>query len=207
MTMYLTADLHFGCENLRKHTRSEHATIEDHDAAILDAINSKVGRNDQLAILGDFCIKKPGRYRPGIRCRHIFFILGNHDKPQQIKNVFGGNVWQTKMLSLDRGHVWCSHYPHCYWPQSHYGFCHAYGHLHYNLEHEERMWQAFPERRSMDVGLESAKNSLGEARPFSETEFFELTLCFEGHGLVTPYPKTSPESPASDSSPPGRQVS
>ena len=184
MKTFFTADLHFGCDHLRKHTRSEYRTIEDHDEAILQNLNEVVMRRDRLVILGDFCFTKPGRYRPRIKCAHIFFILGNHDKPLQTRNVFGGNVWDTKVISLERGHVFCSHYPHCYWPQSHYGFHHAYGHLHWNAEHEERMNLAFPERRSMDVGLDNAKRILGEHKPFSEDLFFDLLSPFKGHGLV-----------------------
>jgi len=184
MKTFLTADLHFGCENLRKHTRSEYETIEDHDAAIFTNINRAVDRRDRLVILGDFCLKRPGRYRQHINCRHIFFVLGNHDKPQQIRDVFGCNVWQTKYVKLERGNIFCSHFPHAYWHNSHYGSYHAYGHLHYNIEHEDRMDLAFPQRRSMDVGIDSAKRILGEHRPFSEDEFFNYLRLQEGHGLV-----------------------
>lgn len=185
MKTFFTSDTHFGCDNLRKYTRSEYGTIEDHDAALMEGINQVVGRQDRLVIVGDFCLAKPGRYRPKIKCRHLAFILGNHDKPRQIQNVFGRDVWDIKMISCDRGHVWCSHYPHAYWHNSHYGSYHAYGHLHFNLEHEFRMDLAFPERRSMDVGVDNAKRILGEHRPFSEDELFDLLSDRAGHGLVS----------------------
>ena len=184
MKTFFTADLHFGCDHLREHTRAEYRTIEDHDEAILQNLNEVVMRRDRLVILGDFCLEKPGRYRPRIKCAHIFFILGNHDKPQKTRNVFGGNVWEGRTVKCDRGNVFCSHYPHAYWDDSHYGVCHAYGHLHYNQDHEDRMDLAFPERRSMDVGIDNAKRILGEHRAFTEDEFFDRTLCFKGHGLV-----------------------
>lgn len=184
MTTYFTADTHFGCGRLRKHTRSEFTTIEEHDEALLDGINRTVSRGDQLVIVGDFCLKKPGRYRPKIKCRHIFYVLGNHDKMGAIQRSFGGHVWWHKMIKLERGMVWACHYPTAYWPQSHYGAFHAYGHLHASAEREVAMDSAFPGRRSMDVGVDSAYKIFGDYRPFSSDEFFDLLAGQEGHDII-----------------------
>lgn len=187
MTTFFTADLHFGCDNLVRTARKEFDSTEQHDTELLDAINRVVGRNDRLVILGDFCHEKPGRYRPKLVCRHNFFILGNHDKEKQIRAVFGGNVWMAKMVKLKRGMIWCSHYPHSYWPQSHYGAYHAYGHIHYNLDYEYHMRKAFSDRRALDVGVDHARAVLGEYRPFSEDEFFDILRFREGHDHVKPW--------------------
>lgn len=183
MKTWFTSDLHLGCEGLVKATRPEFSSVEEHDDALIDNINRMVDRDDRLVILGDFCFKKPGKYRPRIRCRNIFFILGNHDNEHKTRAVFGGNVWTAKMVKLKGGHVWCSHYPHCYWDRSHYGTYHAYGHLHYNIGHEHDMYCAFPQRRSMDVGVDAAIAILGEYRPFLEDEFFDVLWDAKGHGL------------------------
>jgi len=183
MTTFFTSDLHFGCDGLIEATRPEFGSTEQHDDTLIDSINRVVGRNDRLVILGDFCYKKPGKYRQRLVCRHHFFILGNHDKEKQTRAVFGGNVWLAKMVKLKGGMVWCSHYPHCYWPQSHYGAYHAYGHLHNNTNHEEDMRMAAWDRRAMDVGVDHARLVLGEYRPFSEDEFFYALRLRKGHGL------------------------
>jgi calcineurin-like phosphoesterase family protein len=170
MKTFFTSDLHFGCENLRKATRSEYATIEEHDAAILDGINRTVDRRDRLILLGDLCLKKPGRYRQHIRCRHIVYLLGNHCKEAQIRAVFGGQVYQQKIIKGEYERFFCNHYPVSYWDRCHYSVPAVYGHLHDNLEKEAIMDKAFPGRRSMDVGVDAAKRLLGGHRPFSEAE-------------------------------------
>jgi len=184
MKTYFTSDLHFGCDGLIEQTRKRFSSTEQHDDTLIDAINSTVGCNDQLLILGDFCFKKPGRYRPRIRCRHIFFILGNHDKENKIRQVFGGHVWQGKMVKLGGQKIWCSHFPHAHWPDSHNGAYHAYGHLHNNLLFEERMDDWAPSRRSMDVGVDHAYAKFGQYRPFEDVEFFKAMRSRSGHDLV-----------------------
>jgi calcineurin-like phosphoesterase family protein len=186
--LFLTADIHFDCENLRKHTRAEFSTVEDHNEAMLEGINSTVGRHDQLVIVGDFVLKRPGRWRPKIKCRQIFFVLGNHDNERKTRAVFGANVWQQRMVKgspRPRQLIWCSHYPTAYWDRSHYATYHAYGHIHHNLEYEAAMDLAFPERRSMDVGVDAAKAILGSYRPFHEDEFFDLLSGRQGHNHIS----------------------
>ena len=99
--------------------------------------------------------------------------------------MFGGHVWKHRVVKLTTGEkVWCSHYPTAFWPQSHYGFYHAYGHIHYCPEREGMMDLAMPRRRSMDVGVDAAKARLGEYEPFSETEFLYLLSQREGHDII-----------------------
>jgi calcineurin-like phosphoesterase family protein len=183
--IYFTSDTHFGDQKLVEHTRMEFASIEEHDSHLIGSINNKVGRNDILVILGDFCKEKPGLYRPLIKCRHTFFILGNHDKEQKIRNVFGGNVWQQKMVKLNTGEkVWCSHYPTAFWDGSHNGTYHAYGHIHDSTSRNGMMNVGMPGRRSMDVGMDAADRLLGNWEPFSETEFLYFLERRIGHDLL-----------------------
>ena len=183
--IYFTADLHFGCAKLVDATRPGFLDVEEHDNELVYQINSMVGRNDRLVIVGDFCHSKPGRYRPRITCRHIDFILGNHDSEAKIRNVFGGNVWQQRMIKLTTGDkVWCSHYPTCFWDMCHWGAYHAYGHIHYNPIRESMMDRGMPGRRSMDVSVDAAKRLLGDWRPFSEIEFLYLLDGQTGHDLI-----------------------
>jgi calcineurin-like phosphoesterase family protein len=184
MKNYFTADTHLNCENLWKQIRPDFSSLEEHDEAILDGINSTVERNDHLTILGDFCWKKPGRWRQLVRCRHITYILGNHDKRNKIEAVFGKQVYEQRIIKGQKERFLCCHYPMAYWDRSHYGMFHLYGHLHDNQEHERRMNLAFPDRRSMDVGVDAAKVLLGEYRPFSEETVLAILSTRKGHGLV-----------------------
>lgn len=184
--IYFTSDIHFECPKLVANTRPEFTSMEEHDKHLMDQLNATVDRTDTLVINGDFCKSKPGRFRPQIACRNIFFILGNHDKEAKIRAVFGGNVWQHRMVKLTNGErVWCSHYPTAFWDRSHYGVYHAYGHLHYNEQREAMMDLAMPGRRSMDVGVDAARKILGEWRPFSEVEFLEILRSRPGHDIIS----------------------
>jgi calcineurin-like phosphoesterase family protein len=182
--IYFTSDTHFGCDKLVENTRPQFTDCKQHDDHLIDMINSTVDRNDTLVIVGDFCKEKPGLYRPRIRCRHIQFILGNHDKEKKIRAVFGGNVWQQRMVKVGDQRVWCSHFPTCYWDRSHYGVAHAYGHLHYNREREQAMDKGMPGRRSMDVGVDAAKTLFGEYKPISSGLFFGMLSDRKGHDII-----------------------
>lgn len=185
MTVFFTADTHFGCDRLVSWTRKEFVDCKQHDEHLMDVLNTVVGPNDRLIILGDFCKEKPGRYRHKIRCKNIMFVLGNHDKEVKIRRVFGGNVRRQYIAKCYAGsRVWCCHFPTCYWDRSHYGLFHAYGHLHDSAAREAQMDLGMPGRRSMDVGVDHAHRVLGDYRPWSEYEFLLHMKDREGHDII-----------------------
>jgi calcineurin-like phosphoesterase family protein len=184
MTTFFTADMHLGCDKLIEHTRPRFLSMEHHDNHLIDGLNWKVGRNDTLVIVGDFCKEKPGKYKERIICKNVFFILGNHDQEAKILRVFGGNVWRRKIVKVGQDRVVCDHHPSCYWDRSHYGVYHAYGHLHYNAEREAAMDLGFPGRRSMDVGVDAAFHHLGDYVPFSWEEMKEILASAKGHDII-----------------------
>lgn len=168
---FVTADLHFECNDLIRDLRSGWATPEDHTLVTTSIINAVVGRHDRLFILGDFADRKSNvmALRQLINCRHIEIILGNHDHRNRMAKVFGADrVHDVKLVKVgpkdNRSLVWLSHYAHAYWPQSHCGSYHVYGHTH--SEHELDLSVMMPGRRSMDVGIDNAFKVLGAPRPF-----------------------------------------
>jgi len=173
--IFFTADTHFGHEMIAK----GRGFTGDHDSCLIDNINRKVKRHDSLVICGDFGLPQ---YRPQIDCKHIFFILGNHDVESKIRKVFGGYVWQQKMIKLSDGDmVFACHYPMVHWDGSHKGTYNAYGHTHYNINYEMAMDTMMPGRRSMDVGVDSAVHILGRYEPFSEFELLYYLRWASGH--------------------------
>lgn len=183
--LWLTSDPHYGCQKLVERSRTQFASIEEHDATLMELTNKYVQPNDTLVIVGDFCKEKPGRYRPLIQCKNIFYVLGNHDQEGKIRAVFGGNVGTQKMMKLTNGErVLCAHHPQCFWDRSHYGVYHAYGHLHWNLKRETMMNIGLPGRRSHDVGVDMAYALFGEYRPISEVEFLNLLADRQGHDII-----------------------
>lgn len=174
---FFTSDCHFGHDAIAKLRGFEDSSI--HDETLLGLINYYVRRNDILFILGDFAWTKPGKYRQMIDCKTVYLIAGNHDKVQASKRVFGGNFRETMMVKIRDQRAWLSHYPHTYWPSSHHGSLHLYGHMH--SEYEWVMDYNAPSRRAMDVCPDNACKLLGSPCPFSEDFVYTYLTARVGH--------------------------
>lgn len=186
---WFTADTHFNHSKIatitdrRRYDGTKFATMDEHDDYLIHQINTYVQPNDELFILGDFAADKPGRYRARINCRKITFIRGNHDRPQVTTNVFGEMhpIKMTKLRHPDGPFLHCvlCHYPMAYWDGSHRGYAHLYGHTHANREKTlDAIW---PNRRSMDVGVDNAQRLIGVMRPFNERELYVELSFRSGH--------------------------
>lgn len=181
---YFTADTHFGHKNYA-HLRDRHIfeTLEEHDERLIKNINEFVRPEDELFILGDFAFEKPGRYRPRLNCKTVYFVLGNHDRKEKSKHTFGEipHMRFTKLTGAtgEQLPVVLSHYPQIYWSGSHNGHAHLYGHCHGTRE--ITLDTLFPKRRSMDVGVDSALDQFGRYVPFSEHWLFDRLIAKPGH--------------------------
>ncbi len=198
---FFTADLHLGHEKIldKDFSARPFATIKDHDDHIIDRINAHVEPKDELFILGDFCwtgtYRKPGHFRNRIKCRSVHLIWGNHDQAS-VANQFSTtqDVLIVK-LGTDTSKLpeqpsrpieaFLSHYAHAFWPSSHHGMLHLYGHCH--DAREETLDTLFPGRRSIDVGVDTAKRLLGEFRPFSDLWLINHLWSRPGHDQVEWY--------------------
>jgi calcineurin-like phosphoesterase family protein len=184
---YFIADTHFGHEKLVKMLPRRwpcgepFSTVEEHDTHLLEEINLTVGPMDELFILGDFGFK-PGKYRMKIKCRHVCLILGNHDPPGKCRNVFG-ECPLIKVTKARHGEnilpVVLCHYPMAFWPASHHGSAHLYGHTHGT--HEGWLEHAFPGRRAVDVGVDNLLLIRGNYTPVSEEWVYEYMMARSGH--------------------------
>lgn len=78
--VYFTSDTHFATTNMKKF-RKQFSSMEEHDAVILDNINSTLNKRDTLYILGDIAADAAATYEflNKIRCENINVIMGNHD--------------------------------------------------------------------------------------------------------------------------------
>jgi len=163
--------------------------IEDHDNQLLDTINKVVDRNDHLVIAGDFAYGKPSKYRAKINCKHIHFVMGNHDRVKASENAFG-TVRDTMTVKITDGaerrdKVVVTHYPNFYWDGSHRGYYHVYGHVH--GQREDYMDMVEPERRSMDVGVDNIYRLFGYFGPISESQIYEVLGDRKGHDQLDHY--------------------
>jgi calcineurin-like phosphoesterase family protein len=186
--IYFTADPHFYHEAPFVLRRRGCSSAEEWNELFIEAINTKVNRDDTLWILGDYCFnnKKYQSTRNKIKCKNIRFIFGNHDHRGKTKETFGeSNCYEYKMIKENGNMIALFHYPNIFWQASHYQSYHLYGHLH--GMREEYLDNLFPSRRSMDVGPENAYRLIGKFEPFSMTEMFEILSERSGHDQLSWY--------------------
>lgn len=144
-------------------------TLEDHDEAIIERINSTVGEDDILFHLGDWSFggfEMVTEFRKKIVCKNIHLILGNHDhhiennRENCRKHFLSVNHYLE--LSFQKEFMVLSHWPMKVWNHAHKGAWQLHGHCHNNLA-PDNVWTSqitdgdMP-RRTMDIGLDT--NSL-----------------------------------------------
>lgn len=176
---YFTSDLHLQHEHILGFTKRPYSSLADHDKEVLELINSRVGREDELFLLGD--IAWYNFDKSWLRCKRTHLIWGNHDR-QKIGRQFTTDNDVLEVKSTDGLQTFfLSHYPHAFWPGSHRGHMHLYGHMHDMAE--GMLDQLFPGRRAMEVGLDSALRIFGKCIPFSEYEVRDILGSRPGHDL------------------------
>lgn len=150
--IYFTSDLHLGHANCIQMTHRPFETVEEMNRVLIENINTTVGENDELWILGDFAYKVPKsevpELRAGIRCRHVHLVNGNHDRDYSDLDIFE-SVQDYKQLKTPFGRFILFHYPMMEWNAAHYGSVHLHGHIHstgaYNAENmQKRFADRFP---------------------------------------------------------------
>lgn len=150
MTVWFTADPHFGHDNIRRLCYRPFRSCEDMDAGILARYQERVGRNDDFWILGDFAIAKGTDTRDQIG--EIFraipgrkhLILGNHDK-NWIHHLGWNSVSHFAEIKMDGRRLTLGHYPMLTFPGSRHGALQLFGHVHGN-------WSG--SRNSVNVGVD-----------------------------------------------------
>lgn len=176
---WFTSDLHYDHKKIIEgFSKRDFPTLEEHNNHITEQINKYVNVTDELWILGDFCFSKnTAAFRKSIKCKRVYLIYGNHDR--RSFGSFFNNAYDTKEIKIKGHKCFLSHYPHLFWPSSHYGSLHIYGHHHY--QRERWIDNLIPDRRSMDVGMDAAWYRFREFRPFSEDEILEILTKKKGH--------------------------
>lgn len=193
MTIWYLFDPHFGSgtEPSLHVPRDENISALEISELIIHNISSRIRKGDMLVIGGDFSFREAPYWRNMIAksCHcDCQLVLGNHDKPGECRKVFGSKnvrtTWDTKCCGQP---MFLSHYPHFYWPKSHYGSFHGYGHVH--DQRTSTIEQAFPEIRSMDLGVGAAKRVLGDYTCFKDQEVYDILISRKGHDDVEFYEK------------------
>jgi calcineurin-like phosphoesterase family protein len=100
--VWFSADFHLGHSNIIRYCDRPFGSAAEMDEAILDRVNESVKAADELYFLGDFCIGGPkvaAAYRQKIRCKKVYFILGNHDRV--IKRIVDQFVWVKEIAEVN----------------------------------------------------------------------------------------------------------
>lgn len=187
MTNFFMADPHLDHEGVLEMSGRLFRNIVEHNDCMIDCINRWVGVNDRLYMLGDVAWNSVDNYLDRIVCKDIHLIWGNHDKANFGKKFKTAEKYLEIKIGKkpDQKKVFLSHYPHAYWPASHHGAFHLYGHCH--RQRESTLDFCFPGRRSMDVGVDNALELMGEYKPFSENDVLHFLGGRPGHDLAEFY--------------------
>lgn len=169
--------------------RMSHEAVEMMDNTIIQGINAKVGAEDTLWHLGDFAFaprdeyyRRCRYYRDRIVCQHVNIVWGNHDRRDQIRDLFERAFdLVTVEVEGQRARIVLCHYALLTWDGSHRGNWNLYGHSHGSIEG----WADanLLDRKSQDVGVDNACKILGEFRPFGLDDLRPRLMGKLGHSL------------------------
>ena len=171
MANVFTSDLHFFHKNICEF--GKRPWLQKNNTQELIAIwNDNVGKGDTCWHLGDFffvgsnersinqCLEVLEQLNGYVRC-----IKGNHD-PEKLTNALldragVSSVDNYKEIKLNKIKVCLFHFPQVVWNQSHRGSIQLHGHCHGSLHNHGK---------SIDVGLDGAKERLGGWRFWTEED-------------------------------------
>ena len=182
--VYITSDIHYGHKNICRgvtnwrtpegevpiNSTRDFETIEQMNSTIVDRINSRVGQEDTLIMLGDVAFggfENIGIFLDRLVCKNIYLILGNHD--HHIKNDRGYikerfiAVKDYAELNIDGENFVLCHYPLASWHGLNKGVIHLHGHVHLSPQNK------WGNGKKLDVGLDG--NNL---YPYSITEIVHM---------------------------------
>jgi calcineurin-like phosphoesterase family protein len=167
VTVFFTADTHFGHAAIIRHQNRPFTSVDEMDEALISRWNSCIGRGDTVYHLGDFCFRA-GKGADSYLARlngTIHLISGNHDN-ETVRDHTGlfASVQSMLTIKLEGQRIVLFHYPLREWPFAYSGAWHLFGHVHGNLDDH-------PHGFSLDVGVDSH-----HYRPWSLSE---LTAKFE----------------------------
>lgn len=117
--VYFTSDTHFCHESIINYCDRPFETSHEMDETMIERWNSKVGKDDIVFHLGDFCFGGPPKWNRVLdRLNgHIYLIKGNHDERNLKDNVsqrFKFVTYQMR-INIDGWTVYLNHYPFlCY---------------------------------------------------------------------------------------------
>src|ERR1051326_6019472 len=145
--IWFTADTHFGHESILVHQPRSFGSLQAHDDALIENINTLVKPSDTLYHLGDFAWHDLALYRRRLNCKNIHLILGNHDRLKGSDKDLFLSISDIKKVKIGDQKIYLCHYAMRVWNCSHHGSWHLYGHSHGSLPDDLHA-------NSLDVGID-----------------------------------------------------
>ena len=115
--VWITSDLHFGHQREFLYGPRGYSSVDEMMADIVKRWNAKVGKDDDVYVLGDIMLNDDMRIHALLQLLngHLHIIVGNHDTDRRIviyeewDNVV--EVVAAKRLRHKKFHFYLSHYP------------------------------------------------------------------------------------------------
>lgn len=155
MTVYFTADTHFGHENIIRFCNRPFASASEMNRALITNWNTRVTEDDDVYVLGDFAFRCGDSVREIAHSLkgHKHLVIGNHDFKwmQADPDAVAEFVEVAPMLEIEEGgrQLTLCHYPMMAWRNSSRDFSWLiYGHIHNNTD--DCFW---PLLRGMECAL------------------------------------------------------
>jgi calcineurin-like phosphoesterase family protein len=163
--VYFTSDFHWFHKNVIRFDNRPFASVDEMHIAIENGWNEVVGPDDIVIYLGDLSFARREEKEAVNEFLErlngtIHFVLGNHDKYDEIKKNTRfksvSDYLEVRITHLVNGVsvetlFCCMHYPIYTWNKSHHGSIMAHGHCHGNLHHGEDV-SFYDNRKVIDVG-------------------------------------------------------
>jgi calcineurin-like phosphoesterase family protein len=146
MTLFFTADTHFGDHRTINISRRPFGSVADMDAALIERWNASVAPDDEVWHLGDVARRPadvPDLLRQLNGTKHL--LRGNNDTDATLSSAGWASVGDYAELDVDGRKLILCHYPFRSWNGQHRGAINLHGHSHGRLK---------PMPRQFDVGVD-----------------------------------------------------
>jgi calcineurin-like phosphoesterase family protein len=148
MTVYFTADTHFGHAGALSLYRRPFASVPAMDAAMLERWNEAVGPDDEVWHLGDFALRLPIPATAALLDRlhgRKHLISGNNDPPAVTALPGWASVAPYTEIEVEGSRLVLCHYAFRTWNGMGKGAINLHGHSHGRLK---------PQPRQIDAGVD-----------------------------------------------------
>lgn len=135
--IFFTSDLHFNHTNIIKYENRPFKNKEEMNKQLIANWNAKVGKDDEIYIMGDIAFGNPEEIVPILKQLNgkKYMIRGNHDSALRYPEVRDCFEWVKDYYVLKHNKLVfvLFHYPIQVWDRQHHGSIHIYGHIHSNI--------------------------------------------------------------------------